>query len=75
MAVVYSTSDVHPRDSADYWRDVVTRDFMKIVMTRDPGTTFRASVRSGNAANLGVSVFEADPHHIRSHGTRHLAYR
>ena len=75
MAVVYSTSDVHPRDSADYWRDVVTKDFMKIVMTRDAGTVFRASVRSGAAANLGVSVLRGRSPYIRSHSTRHLAHR
>jgi AraC-like DNA-binding protein len=60
MAVVYSTSDVHPRDSADYWREVVTKDFMRIAMTRDAGMSFQASVSSGAAANLGLSVYEAD---------------
>src|SRR5690349_21075956 len=62
MAVVYSTSDVHPRDSADYWRDVVSKDFIKLVMTRGSGRSFRASVRTGNAANLGVSIYEAESH-------------
>ena len=26
---------MHPRDSADYWRDVVAKDFVKLVLTRD----------------------------------------
>ena len=75
MAVVYSTSDVHPRDSADYWRDVVTRDFVKIVMTRDPGTAFRASVRSGNGGQPRRFGLRGRSPFIRSHGTRHLAHR
>ena len=75
MAVVYSTSDVHPRDSADYWRDVVTRDFVKIVMTRDARNLL--SGRASAAARAATSAFGLTrPILIQPiDGTRHLAYR
>ena len=62
MVLVYSTSDVHPRDSVSYWVEVVTKGFVKYVLTPTGGPTFRASVRTGSLDCLGVSVYECDPH-------------
>ena len=55
MAVVYSTSDVHPRDSVPYWVEVVTKGFVKYALTPTGGPAFRASVRAGSLDGLGVS--------------------
>jgi AraC family transcriptional activator of tynA and feaB len=62
LAIVYSTSDVHPRDSVPYWVEVVTKGFVKYVLTPTGGPAFRASVRAGSLDCLGVSVYECDPH-------------
>ena len=64
MAVVYSTDDVHPRDSVAYWVEVVTRGFVKYVLTPNDYAPFRASVRTGSLAGLGVSTYECDPHGV-----------
>ncbi len=64
MSVVYSTNDVHPRDSVAYWVEVVTRGFVKYVLTPGDGRPFQASVRSGMLGDLVVSSYECDPHGV-----------
>jgi AraC-like DNA-binding protein len=64
MAVVYSTEDVHPRDSLSYWVEVVTRGFVKYSVNPHGGQPFRARVRAGLLASLGVSDYECDPHEV-----------
>lgn len=61
MAVVYSTSDVRPDDSIAYWLEVVSRRFVKSLVTPDGGP-FRATVRSGLVGPLGVGAYECDTH-------------
>jgi len=63
MAVVYSTSDVHPRDSVAYWVEVVTRGFVKYALSQN-GEAFRASVRTGSLGGLGVASYACDPHGV-----------
>jgi AraC-like DNA-binding protein len=64
MAVVYSTNDVHPRDSIAYWVDVVTRGFVRYVLKPSDGAAFNASVRSGSLGGLCISSYECDPHGV-----------
>jgi AraC-like DNA-binding protein len=62
MAVVYSTSDVHPRDGLAYWVEVVTKGFARLAVTPNAGSPFRASVRTGLLGALSVSVYDCDRH-------------
>ena len=64
MATVYSTHDVHPRDSVAYWVEVVTHAFVKCVLSPDYKSGFRASVRTSSLGALSVSSYECDPNEI-----------
>jgi len=61
MAVVFSTSDVHPRDSVAYWLDGVIGGFVRYAFTAGDGP-YRASVRFGTVAALSIADYECDPH-------------
>jgi AraC family transcriptional regulator, positive regulator of tynA and feaB len=61
MAIVFSTSDVHPRDGVAYWLDDVIRGFVRYAFTAGDGP-YRASVRFGNVADLSIADYECDPH-------------
>jgi AraC-like DNA-binding protein len=73
MAVVYSTKDVHPRDSIAYWVEVVTQGFVKYVLTPDDGKPFQGSVRSSALGSLLVSTYECDPHGV-GRSTRDISH-
>jgi AraC-like DNA-binding protein len=62
MAVVYSTNDVHPRDGLAYWVEVVNKGFVRLAVTPNAGSPFRASVRAGALGVLGVSAYDCDRH-------------
>lgn len=72
MATVYSTCDVHPRDSVAYWVEVVTQGFVKCAVTPSRGPSFQASVRSGPLGPLSVSTYECDPNEV-TRGAREIA--
>ena len=72
MATVYSTCDVHPRDSVAYWVEVVTQGFVKCAVTPSRRPSFQASVRSGSLGNLSVSTYECDPNEV-TRGAREIA--
>jgi AraC family transcriptional regulator, positive regulator of tynA and feaB len=61
MAVVYSTNDVHPRDSIAYWLDDVIKGFVRYAFTASDGP-FRASVRFGKVGDLSIADYKCDPH-------------
>ncbi len=61
MAVVYSTNDVHPRDSVSYWLDAVLRGYIRLSPRTDEGP-FQARMHSGVVGDFGISVYEGGPH-------------
>jgi len=60
MAVRYSTSTVHPRDSISYWLEVATKAFVRHEFRSLDGPSYRGSIHAGCLDNLGVSTFECD---------------
>ncbi len=57
----HSTDEVHPRDRIAYWREVATRAFVRHDFRSGLGTSFSASIQSGQLADLGVAAFECNP--------------
>jgi AraC family transcriptional regulator, positive regulator of tynA and feaB len=72
MATVYSTCDVHPRDSIAYWVEVVTHGFVKCAVTPSHRPSFQASVHTGSLGALGVSSYECDPNEV-TRGSREIS--
>lgn len=60
MAVTYSTSDAHPRDSISYWLEVATKAFVRHDFKALGGPTYRGDIKAGALDALGVSSFECD---------------
>jgi AraC family transcriptional activator of tynA and feaB len=60
MAVRYSTSTVHPRDSISYWLEVATKAFVRHEFRSLDGSSYRGSIHAGCLDSLGVSTFECD---------------
>jgi AraC-like DNA-binding protein len=61
MAIVYSTSTVHPRDRVAYWREVATKAYVKHGFASLNGPSYCGDIRSGCLDGLGVSAFACDP--------------
>ena len=60
MAIVYSTTDVHPRDRLTYWLEVATKAFVKHEFASLNGRSYLGDIRAGSLDGLGVSAFECD---------------
>lgn len=66
MPIVYSTADVHPRDSLTYWNEIVTNGFAKLTVSG--GSSFSGRLTVGQIGSLGVATFECDPLSVRRGG-------
>ena len=66
MAIVFSTNDVHPRDSMAYWIDVVTRGFVKLEVKT--AGTFNGTVTAGSIGSLVISTYDCDAHGVSRSG-------
>ncbi len=64
MAIVYSTCDVHPRDSFSYWLEVVTHEFVRLGLSPSQRRGFQASLRISTLGPLSISSYECDPHDV-----------
>jgi AraC family transcriptional regulator, positive regulator of tynA and feaB len=62
MVAVYSTKDVHPRDSMSYWMDIVAAGFVKLSLTAQ--RTFNGTVSIGSIGSLGLSAYDTDAHSV-----------
>jgi AraC-like DNA-binding protein len=60
MDQTFATTDVHPRDRLEYWREVACRTYVDLECRTRVGAAFRASLRSGLFADLGISVVDSD---------------
>jgi AraC-like DNA-binding protein len=61
MAIVHSTSTVHPRDRLSYWLEVATRAFVRHEFTSSTGPSFLGDLHTGQLNGLGVSQYTCDP--------------
>ncbi len=57
MAIVHSTSTLHPRDRLSYWREVASN--AEVELRAHPA--FRATLRNQVLDNVGVSELDCDP--------------
>ncbi|HLH95622.1 MAG TPA: helix-turn-helix domain-containing protein [Xanthobacteraceae bacterium] len=72
MEKIFSTAEVHPRDRFAYWHDVAC----EVIAGHDSATecrqTFRAELRAGTLADLGLILFENAPMTV-SRTMRHVS--
>ncbi len=70
MKTIFSTDEVHPRDRFDYWHSVACRTIVAHDSTPDCRQTFRAQLRSGALAEIGLLQLDTGGLHF-SRGGRH----
>ena len=70
MAAVYSTKDVHPRDSMAYWLEVVAAGFVKLAVKT--GGAFTGKLTAGSIGSLVASTYDCDAHGV-SRGGREIS--
>jgi AraC family transcriptional regulator, positive regulator of tynA and feaB len=64
--LVYSTKDVHPRDSMSYWLEVVAAGFVKLAV-KTTGA-FNGTVTAGSIGSLVASTYDCDAHGVSRGG-------
>ncbi len=62
MATIYSTKNVHPRDSVAYWTDVVAARFVKLALSL--ARPFNGQVSTGTIGPLGIAAYDCDAHRM-----------
>lgn len=70
MKTIFSTDEVHQRDRFDYWHSVACRTIVAHDSVPTCRQTFRAQLRGGALAEIGLVEFVADGFHF-SRGGRH----
>jgi AraC-like DNA-binding protein len=70
VKTIFTTEEVHPRDRFDYWHSVACRTIVAHDSTPTCRQTFRAALRAGSLAGIGLIEFDADDFHF-SRGGRH----
>jgi AraC-like DNA-binding protein len=70
LKTIFSTDEVHPRDRFDYWHSVACRTIVAHDSTPTNRQTFRAQLRSGALAEIGLIELDAGGFHF-SRGGRH----
>src|SRR5262249_40658675 len=70
VKTVFSADEVHPRDRFDYWHSVVCRAIVAHDSTPTCRPTFRAQLRSGALAEIGMIQLDTGAFHF-SRGGRH----
>ncbi|MEJ0038903.1 MAG: helix-turn-helix domain-containing protein [Gammaproteobacteria bacterium] len=70
MKTIFSTDEVHQRDRFDYWHSVACRTIVAHDSVPTCRQTFRAQLRSGVLAQIGLIEFDANGFHF-SRGGRH----
>lgn len=62
--MMYSTTDVHPRERFSYWREVATRGYVEHDTLPADRASFNGSVHIASLPGIGVSAFDAAPHQV-----------
>lgn len=68
MKTIFSTDEVHPRDRFDYWHSVACRNLVTYDSIPNCRQTFRAELRRGALAEIGLFQFAADGFHFSRDG-------
>ena len=55
MAIIYSTSEVHPRDRLSYWLDVVQNSFFRHTFRATHNSTFHGEIKAGCVGSLNIA--------------------
>jgi hypothetical protein len=58
VAIVYSTSEIHPRDRLAYWVEVVTKTYVRHKFGTSAGRSFTGMLRAGTVGALGVATMD-----------------
>jgi AraC family transcriptional regulator, positive regulator of tynA and feaB len=61
MKVLFSTSNVHPRDRLAYWREEATKAFVRHEFSTHTGLNFSGKISAGSLGTLRIAAFESDP--------------
>jgi hypothetical protein len=61
VALVYSTSSVHPRDRVAYWREEVIPKLPRHGFDSSVGTSFTGEVRFHPIAGICLQEFDCNP--------------
>jgi AraC family transcriptional regulator, positive regulator of tynA and feaB len=70
VKTIFSTDEVHPRDRFDFWHSVACRTIVAHDSSPSCRTAFRAQVRSGALAEIGLVELDSDGFQF-SRGGRH----
>ena len=70
MPTVYSTTDVPPRESMEYWTEVVAAGFVKLSLTA--ARAFNGTVSIGSIGTLGIFAYDTDAHGV-NRGKREIS--
>jgi AraC-like DNA-binding protein len=64
MAIVHSTTAVHPRDRLSYWIEVITKTYARHSFRTSAGASFKGGLEAGLLADLGVATIDCDPREL-----------
>jgi AraC family transcriptional activator of tynA and feaB len=74
LRILFSTTDVHPRNRFDYWLTVACKSLVRHDSIPDCRESFEAELQSAAFADVGLVLFENAPMTI-SHTSDHAAHR
>jgi AraC-like DNA-binding protein len=73
MKTIFSTADVHPRDSFDYWHEVLSKKVILHECIPEARATFRGELKAGAVADIALVSYENRPMCCRA-TRRHVGY-
>jgi AraC family transcriptional regulator, positive regulator of tynA and feaB len=73
VKTIFSTADVHPRDSYDYWHEVLCKKVILHDCTPESRQTFRGELKAGAVADITLVSYENTPMYCRA-TRRHVGH-
>src|SRR4051794_12391025 len=61
LKVLFSTTEVHPRDRFDYWHSVACKEIVRHDSVPESSIGFEAELRSGMVSDIGLILFTNSP--------------
>jgi AraC family transcriptional activator of tynA and feaB len=61
MRIVFSTTDVHPRDRFEFWHDVACRNIVMHDCVPESRLAFEAEMQTGSLAEISLISFKSSP--------------
>ena len=71
MELVFSTSQVHPRDGFDYWHDVACKNVVEHELWPECRNSFEAEIETGRSGIFELILFANSPMKV-AHTQRHV---